>query len=152
MFNHPHSAILNKSNINLFARTHRNPGFRGHNLPNLEGNTFLRILVLVLTQPKKTQCLLFTNSSPILRTTTQEEAVYLIFDRLLSLGGHFTHLMSTERSCRIKKHAFGLIPILDTITGSREERVFNLLNHMSNEPILWLKICIDLYPHNFQPL
>ena len=96
MFNHLHTAIRNKSNLNIFTGTHRNPGFRGYHLPNLEGNTFfLRLLVLVVTQPKSTKRLLSTNLSPLIRTTTQEEAVYLVFDILLSLGGIFTDIIST---------------------------------------------------------
>ena len=72
----------------------------------------------MVTQPKTTQRLMLTNRSLLIRTT-QEEAVYLFFDRLFSLGGHFTDLMSTERSGRTMKRALVLIPIIDTLAGSR---------------------------------
>ena len=60
--------------------------------------------------------------------------------------------MSTERSCRIMKSALGLIPIIDTHTGAVEERVFNLFNHLSNDPIFRTNICVYFSPHNYQTL
>ena len=77
-----------------------------------------RLLVLVFAQHKSTQRLLFTNRSLIIRIT-QEEDAYLILNRLFSLGDHFTDPMSTYRSCSITKWALGLIPIIDTLAGSR---------------------------------
>ena len=148
-FHHICSAILNKSNINLLTGTHSDTGFGGHHLPKIQWNKlFLRRLVLVVTQPKSMQRLLFKIRSNLIITTTQEEAVYLILDRLLSMSVHFTDLMSTERSCHITKHALGLIPILNTLAESREERVFNMFNHLSNWPIFQLNSSVDFSPHN----
>ena len=105
----------------------------------------------MVTQPKSTQRILFTNQYPHI-ITTQEEAVYLIFDRLFSLGSHFTDLTITERSCHNMKHALGLIPIIDTLVRSIEERIFNLFNHLSNDPIFRLNIRVDFSPQNCQTL
>ena len=60
--------------------------------------------------------------------------------------------MSVQGNCRVTKRAFVLVPIINTIVGAIEERVFNLFNHLSNEPILQLNICVDLSPQNCQPL
>ena len=106
----------------------------------------------MVTQPKITERLLFTNIFTLIKTTTQEEVVYLVFGRLLSLGGNFTDLMSMQDSCRITKRALELIPIINTLAGSGEERVFNLFNHLSNEPIFRLNSSFHFLPQNCQPL
>ena len=93
------------------------------------------------------QRLLFNNNSPLIRTT-QEEAAHLIFGCLFSLGGNFNDIMSTERGCRIMKRALGLISIIDNLAGSTEERISDILNHMSNQPIFRLNICVDFSPQN----
>ena len=57
-----------------------------------------------------------------------------------------------ERSGHITKRALGLIPVLDTLAGSREKRIFNLFNHLSDDSILQFKIPIYFSPQNSQTL
>ena len=143
------TAIFNKPNLDLFTRLHCNSGFGGQYLANLEGDTFFGILlVLMTTQPKYMHRLLFTSRSPLIRTITQEDTFYLHFDRLLSLAGIIADLVSAQCSCCIAKRFLAVIPILNTLAWAKEERIFNILNHLCNDPMLRMHCVIDFLPQD----
>ena len=68
------------------------------------------------------------------------------------MGHNITDFIITQGSFGITKRTLILIPVLNTLTRTREKRILNIFDHLSNEPVFRFNILIDLSPNNFQTL
>ena len=60
--------------------------------------------------------------------------------------------MCFQGSCGVTKHTLSVIPVLDTLAGDGEEHIFNMFNHLSNEPIFEFNCLVDFLTKQFQAL
>ena len=78
--------------------------------------------------------------------------MYLFLDRYFSLSRHLTNFVCLQGRLSITKQALNLVPVLDTLTGTREELILNQFNHLSIEVILRLGSLVNFLLQNFQTL